>query len=118
MGLCYCALCFECLNMARLGTIPLALACALEVRYPTYKRGISAVLAQCHVKTRQKACVLRIPSERYPYPPISEDLYLNVTSLALSLSIFWEIIKYSYLGDPFTLYGKLVLVCQREPDMH
>ena len=32
--------------MARLGAITLALTCALEVRYPPYRRGISAILAR------------------------------------------------------------------------
>ena len=41
--------------MAKLGAIPLALARALEVRHPSYKRGISAILARYHLKTRQNA---------------------------------------------------------------
>ena len=47
---------FGCLNMNRLGGIPLPRACALEVRYPLSKRGISAILARYQMKTRQKAC--------------------------------------------------------------
>ena len=46
---------FECLNMAKLGAIPLALAYALEVQYHPYKRGISAILARYHMKTRRRA---------------------------------------------------------------
>ena len=35
----------RCLNMTKLGAIPLLLACALEVQHPPCKRGISTILA-------------------------------------------------------------------------
>ena len=40
----------------QLYAIPLALACALEVRYPPCKRGISAIPARYHMKTKLNAC--------------------------------------------------------------
>ena len=42
--------------MAKLGGIPLALACALQVRYPPYKRSISVILGRYHMSTRQNVC--------------------------------------------------------------
>ena len=61
--------------MAKLGVIPLALACALEVRYPLCKRGISTMPVRYRMKTRQKR--VRTISKGYfqgeiiytPHPP-------------------------------------------------
>ena len=39
-----------------LGVSAFPLACALEVRYPQCRRGISAILAQYSMTTRQNAC--------------------------------------------------------------
>ena len=53
----YCTLRgIECLNMAKLDAVPLALACALEVRYPC-KRGVSQqYLGDTICKQGQNAC--------------------------------------------------------------
>ena len=53
---------FVCLNVKGLVAIPLPLACALEVRHPLCKRGISAIVAQDPIKVRKK---------RMQYPPPS-----------------------------------------------